>query len=103
MRGRRHICPQKRSSASRHNAGGCTVTLAANCTGGHLVITVSDDGVGYPPAVLTALQTGVTGENTPHILGLHLVEQIAAAHGGQTAFSQNQPHGARAVLTLPLA
>ena len=90
-------------NASRHNAGGCTVTLAANCTGGHLVITVSDDGAGYPPAVLTALQTGVTGENTPPILGLHLVEQIAAAHGGQTAFSQNQPHGARAVLTLPLA
>ena len=77
--------------------------MAANCNGGHLVITVSDDGTGYPPAVLTALQTGETGENTPHILGLHLVEQIVAAHGGQTTFSRNQPHGAKAVLTLPLA
>ena len=77
--------------------------MAANCNDGHLVITVSDDGTGYPPAVLTALQTGETGENTPHILGLHLVEQIVAAHGGQTAFSRNQPHGAKAVLTLPLA
>lgn len=90
-------------NAARHNAGGCTVTLEANCTGGQLIITVSDDGAGYPPAVLAALQTGETGENTPHILGLHLVEQIIAAHGGQTAFSRNQPHGAKAVLTLPLA
>ena len=29
-------------------------------------------------------------------------EQIAAAHGGTAVFEQNHPHGARAVIRLPL-
>ena len=49
-----------------------------------------------------ALQAGETGENPPHILGLHVVEQILAAHGGTAAFAQALPHGAAAALTLPL-
>ena len=57
---------------------------------------------GYPPAVLAVLQAGETGENPPHILGLHVVEQILAAHGGTVAFAQALPHGAAAALTLPL-
>lgn len=40
--------------------------------------------------------------NAPHILGLHVVEQIAAAHGGRAEFSQNSPTGARARVWLPL-
>ena len=52
-------------------------------------------------AVLHALQTGETGANTPHILGLHVVEQIAQAHGGSVQFMQNAPQGAKAVVTLP--
>lgn len=60
------------------------------------------DGAGYPPAVLHALQTGEAGENTPHILGLHVVEQIIRAHGGTAAFARNAPRGAKAVLVLPV-
>lgn len=60
------------------------------------------DGTGYPPAVLHALQTGEAGENTPHILGLHVVEQIIRAHGGTAAFARNAPRGAKAVLVLPV-
>ena len=67
-----------------------------------LTIQVTDDGQGYPPAVLAVLQAGETGENPPHILGLHVVEQILAAHGGTAAFAQALPHGAVAALTLPL-
>ena len=66
------------------------------------VITIADDGAGYPPAVLHALQTGEAGENTPHILGLHVVEQIIRAHGGTAAFARNAPRGAKAVLVLPV-
>ena len=62
----------------------------------------ADDGRGYPPAVLAALRTGEKGENTPHILGLHVVEQIMAAHGGTAAFAPNTPHGASVLLILPL-
>ena len=52
--------------------------------------------------MLAVLQAGETGENPPHILGLHVVEQILAAHGGTAAFAQALPHGAAAALTLPL-
>ena len=73
--------------------------LAQRC---ELSLTVTDDGTGYPPAVLAALYSPEPGDNTPHILGLHVVEQIAAAHGGQAVFSQNTPHGAKTMVWLPL-
>ena len=85
-----------------HNPGPVQVQLSAVRTGKTLRITIADDGVGYPPAVLHTLQTGEAGENTPHILGLHVVEQIIRAHGGTAAFAQNAPHGAKAVLVLPV-
>ena len=78
------------------------VQLSAVRTGKTLRITIADDGAGYPPAVLHALQTGEAGENTPHILGLHVVEQIIHAHGGTAAFARNAPRGAKAVLVLPV-
>lgn len=69
-------------NAACHNPGPVQVQLSAVRTGKTLRITIADDGAGYPPAVLHALQTGEAGENTPHILGLHVVEQIIRAHGG---------------------
>ena len=85
-----------------HNAAPVHVTIRADAADGMLTIQVTDDGQGYPPAVLAVLQAGDTGENPPHILGLHVVEQILAAHGGTAAFAQALPHGAAAALTLPL-
>lgn len=85
-----------------HNPGPVQVQLSAVRTGKTLRITIADDGAGYPPAVLHALQTGEAGENTPHILGLHVVEQIIRAHGGTVAFARNAPRGAKAVLVLPV-
>lgn len=82
-------------------AAGLLPTLAAVLRENALELTVADDGAGYPAAVLHALQTGETGANTPHILGLHVVEQIAQAHGGSVQFMQNAPQGAKAVVTLP--
>ena len=89
-------------NAACHNPGPVQVQLSAVRTGKTLRITIADDGVGYPPAVLHALQTGEAGENTPHILGLHVVEQIIRAHGGTAAFARNAPRGAKAVLVLPV-
>ena len=89
-------------NAACHNPGPVQVQLSAVRTGKTLRITIADDGAGYPPAVLAILQAGETGENPPHILGLHVVEQILAAHGGTVAFAQALPHGAAAALTLPL-
>lgn len=89
-------------NAACHNPGPVQVQLSAVRTGKTLRITIADDGVGYPPAVLHTLQTGEAGENTPHILGLHVVEQIIRAHGGTVAFARNAPRGAKAVLVLPV-
>ena len=89
-------------NAACHNPGPVQVQLSAVRTGKTLRITIADDGAGYPPAVLHAMQTGEAGENTPHILGLHVVEQIIRAHGGTAAFARNAPRGAKAVLVLPV-
>ena len=89
-------------NAACHNPGPVQVQLSAVRTGKTLRITIADDGAGYPPAVLHALQTGEAGENTPHILGLHVVEQIIRAHGGTAAFARDAPRGAKAVLVLPV-
>lgn len=82
-------------NAACHNPGPVQVKLSAVRTGKTLRITIADDGAGYPPAVLHALQTGEAGEDTPHILGLHVVEQIIRAHGGTAAFAGTHRAGQR--------
>ena len=77
-------------------------TVVFDAETGEYLCEVTDDGQGYPPAVLAALQEPESSEDAPHILGLHVVEQIAAAHGGTAVFEQSHPHGARAIIRLPL-
>ena len=90
------------NNSVRHNAGPVKVSLCTEVVSGRFCLTVADDGTGYPSQVLAALHSPEPGENAPHILGLHVVEQIAAAHGGQAVFSQNLPHGAKTTVWLPL-
>ena len=77
--------------------------MQTDVAGNRFCLTVADNGTGYPPAVLAALQGTPQNEQTPHILGLHVVEQIAAAHGGRVVFGQNAPNGAKATVWLPCA
>ena len=79
------------------------IEVQTDVAGNRFCLTVADNGTGYPPAVLAALQGTPQNEQTPHILGLHVVEQIAAAHGGRVAFGQNVPNGAKATVWLPCA
>ena len=90
------------NNSVRHNTGPVRVHIGTEVAGGRLCLTVTDDGAGYPPQVLAALHSPEPGENAPHILGLHVVEQIAAAHGGQAVFGQAVPHGAKTTVWLPL-
>ena len=90
------------NNSARHNTGPVRVHIGTEVAGGRLCLTVTDDGAGYPPQVLAALHSPEPGENAPHILGLHVVEQIAAAHGGQAVFGQAVPHGAKTTVWLPL-
>lgn len=83
----------------RHNPSGCCITVLAEQTDGQLTLEVRDSGVGYPEAVLKNLNHACSDPNAPHILGLHLVQQIAAAHGGRAAFRNEG--GAVATLSFP--
>ena len=87
----------------RHNSAPVEIEVQTDVAGNRFCLTVADNGTGYPPAVLAALQGMPQNEQTPHILGLHVVEQIAAAHGGRVTFGQNVPNGAKAMVWLPCA
>ena len=89
------------NNSVRHNPAGCDIGISAEISEGQLTLTVWDSGSGYPEAVLRNLSDEGTDPNAPHILGLHLVEQITAAHGGQTDFRNDG--GAVATLRLPLS
>ena len=90
------------NNSIRHNPGLVSITVRTEAAGGCFCLTVADDGCGYPPAVLAAMSDPAPSENAPHILGLHVVEQIAIAHGGKAEFAQNIPQGAKAVISLPM-
>lgn len=87
------------NNSVRHNPSGCEIQVMAELEDGQFVLTVRDNGVGYPEAVLRNLSDTCTDPNAPHILGLHLVQQIVEAHGGQTVFCSDG--GAVAFLYLP--
>ena len=90
------------NNSVRHNPKPVNITVHTRRAGERFCLTVADDGIGYPPAVLAALNAVEPAENAPHILGLYVVQQIAAAHGGRAVFGQTPPHGAKAVVYLPL-
>ena len=86
------------NNSVRHNPGGCDIQVAAELENGRFVLTVRDNGAGYPEAVLRNL-SGTDDPNAPHILGLHLVQQIATAHEGGASFCND----GGAVATLKFA
>lgn len=91
------------NNSVRHNFKDVKISVKTSVDGKFFLMTIADDGKGYPPEVLAALNSEEIQENAPHILGLHVVEQIAAAHGGKTLFSQNTPSGAKTIVWLPLS
>ena len=88
------------NNSVHHNPSGCDITVLAGITDGQFMLEVRDNGTGYPEAVLRNLSDTCTDPNAPHILGLHLVGQIVAAHGGQASFHNDS--GAVAVFQLPI-
>lgn len=86
----------------QHNTLPVKIGMSTDTKNGALCLEITDDGIGYPPEILAILRGKEANENAPHILGLHVVEQIAAAHGGKACFAQNEPCGAKATVWLPL-
>ena len=89
------------NNSVRHNPKPVNITVHTRRAGERFCLTVADDGIGYPTAVLAALNAAEPAENAPHILGLYVVQQIAAAHGGTAVFGQNTPCGAKTTVWLP--
>ena len=89
------------NNSVRHNPKPVNITVHTRRAGERFCLTVADDGIGYPAAVLVALNAAEPAENAPHILGLYVVQQIAAAHGGTAVFGQNTPCGAKTTVWLP--
>lgn len=91
------------NNSVRHNLSPVNIQMKVEVKGKYLCLAVTDDGTGYPTEVLAALHGAESGEDAPHILGLHVVEQITSAHGGSITFAQNEPHGAKTIVRLPVA
>jgi two-component system sensor histidine kinase BaeS len=95
------------ANALRHTAPGGTVRLGAIREGGHIKLTVSDNGVGIPPEHLphvfdrfykadqSRLQAGGSG------LGLSIVKAIVERHGGSVAVRSRQGVETVFEITLP--
>jgi signal transduction histidine kinase/PAS domain-containing protein len=92
--------------ANAHRHGGRCIEVEARRDGDVVEITVSDDGSGVPPELLSRLfepmtLRRVTSEHGG--LGLALVRKMAVAMGGGAHYQPNLPTGARFVVVLPAA
>ncbi|MGV9710864.1 sensor histidine kinase [Gordonia sp. NPDC003424] len=93
-------------NAVRHASS--TVTVTMQVTGGNASVTVSDDGPGIPLedrevvfrrfARLDVDRRSQTGAG----LGLAIVAEIVAAHGGSVSVGESDTGGAAVTLTMPL-
>lgn len=92
-----------------HNEGGCRIYVSVAVEDGKCAITVADDGVGAADEQMEKLNHAphymVCDENTAeqrHGLGLLIVKQIAAVHGGNTSIGHSIHGGFSVKITLPL-
>lgn len=92
-----------------HNATGCRIYVKVTAQNGQCTITVADDGVGATDEQIEKLNKAphymVCDENVAeqrHGLGLLIVKQIAAAHGGTAEIAHSAYGGFCVKITLPI-
>lgn len=92
----------------QHNEQGCSIYVCVAAKDGTCTVTVSDDGVGATDEQIEKLNHAphymVCDENTAeqrHGLGLLIVKQILAAHGGETTVGHGLYGGFAVELSLP--
>lgn len=95
-------------NSMKHNPQGCEIYLSLTASKDHLILAVTDNGIGLSAEKLQEL------EEKPHYMestderldlrhgfGLLIVQQVAAAHHGAFMIEPVLPHGCRATLTFP--
>ena len=95
-------------NAVKHGGEGVRVRTRATADGREVAIEVADRGPGIPPGERERLfEPFFRGEGARHQqlpgsgLGLHLVQRIAAAHGGRVDVESSPGRGATFTLVLP--
>lgn len=83
--------------------GGGTITVVAQARDGAVRVEVADDGPGVPDEDVPRLFLPYfSRKKKGGGLGLAIVERIVVEHNGSIHAEQNQPHGARFVMVLPV-
>jgi CheY-like chemotaxis protein len=98
------------NNAARYTEGHGEITLAAEVDGPEVVVSVQDNGIGFPPEVAERLFqpfsqfTRSTERSHGGLgIGLSLVHGIVALHGGKVqAHSRGPGQGAEFIVRLPL-
>ncbi len=92
-----------------HNEQGCHIFIRVMTGDGHCMIVVADDGRGATDEQIEKLNNSphymICDENTAqqrHGLGLLIVKQIVAAHGGTTSIEHSSYGGFSVTLVLPM-
>ena len=76
--------------------------LRGYSTEAHVLLEISDTGVGIPEG-LNIFEPFTTTKEAGTGLGLAIVQQIVAAHGGAIAYSSTPGQGTVFTVTLPAA
>ena len=84
----------------RRHSGARGATLRIERVGGEMVITVEDDGRGFPPEAQRAESALAAGRAS---FGLEIMRDRAQAVGGRIAFDNLPGGGARVCVRLPVA
>jgi signal transduction histidine kinase len=95
-------------NAARH--ADARVDVEVSSDGDRAVVTVRDDGPGFPPELLGQAAgrfvrgtNGGRGTENGAGLGLAIVDAIATAHGGELEIENGVEGGASVQLRIPLA
>jgi signal transduction histidine kinase len=94
------------ANAIKYNRPGGRVAVAARPAPGGVALSVTDEGPGVPPGeearIFEKFYRAAAGRDAARGsgLGLYLVREIAALHGGSAALERTGPEGSRFTVTL---
>jgi two-component system sensor histidine kinase KdpD len=94
-------------NAAKYTPPGTTITICAAARDDSILISVADDGPGFPPGdperLFEKFQRGRSESNIVGVgLGLAICRAAAALHGGTVRASNNPGGGARFEISLPV-